>query len=233
MAYIKNTAFEVYVTNSKRNDTQNITGKFGSFTDGTFTPDDCSAGFLCTQHSLLPNSGYESAQSFNSASGNFEKATGVKNGNSWYMVAAAGKATGLTGDHTGIYACNTYNVNRLGSGDMIINFAGKTLGLGIPADERGDFTELIVGEQYNFGAGNFTTAPTDSLPYVTIANGLLAAQATAPTDGSVYFQVMKLDGRFTEGVYDAGAKYTLRCLRSAAAAARTAALEAPTPTPRT
>ena len=219
MAYIKNTAFEVYVTNSKRNDTQNITGKFGSFTGNDFTPDDCSAGFLCTQHSLLPNSGYESAQSFNSTSGNFEKATGVKNGNSWYMVAAAaGRATGLTGDHTGIYACNTYNVNRLGSGDMIINFAGKTLGFGIPADERGDFTELIVGEQYNFGAGNFTTVPTDSLPYVMIANGLLTAQAAAPTDGSVYFQVMKLDGRFTEGAYDAGAKYTLRCLRSVATA---------------
>lgn len=224
MAYIKNTAFEVYVTNSKRNDTQNITGKFGSFTGETFTPDDCSAGFLCTQHSLLPNSGYESVVTMgvneSGAATDFQKATGVKNGNSWYMIAAAaGKATGLTGDHTGIYACNTYNVNRLGSGDMIINFAGKTLGLGIPAGERGDFTELIVGEQYNFGAGNFTTVPTDSLPYVTIANGLLAAQAAAPTDGSVYFQVMKLDGRFTEGAYDAGAKYTLRCLRSAAATA--------------
>lgn len=223
MAYIKNTAFEVYVTNSKRNDTQNITGKFGSFTGNDFTPDDCSAGFLCTQHSLLPNSGYESVVTMgvneSGAATDFQKATGVKNGNSWYMVAAAaGKAAGLTGDHTGIYACNTYNVNRLGSGDMIINFAGKTLGLGIPADERGDFTELIVGEQYNFGAGNFTTVPTDSLPYVTIANGLLAAQAAAPTDGSVYFQVMKLDGRFTEGAYDAGAKYTLRCLRSAATA---------------
>lgn len=211
MAYIKNTAFEVYVTNSKRNDTQNITGKFGSFTGETFTPDDCSAGFLCTQHSLLPNSGYESAQSFNKESGKFEEAAGVKNGNSWYMIAAAnGKATGFTGDHTGIYACNTYNVNRLGSDDLIINFAGKTLGLGIPADERGDFTELIVGEQYNWRAGNFTTLPTDSLPYATIANGMLTAVATAPTDGSVYFAVLKLDGRFTEGAYDAGAKYTLR-----------------------
>ena len=59
MAYIKNTAFEVYVTNSKRNDTQNITGKFGSFSCQTFTPDVCSAGFLCVQNSLLPNEGYE------------------------------------------------------------------------------------------------------------------------------------------------------------------------------
>lgn len=224
MAYIKNTAFEVYVTNSKRNDTQNITGKFGSFAGDTFTAADCSAGFLCVQDRLLPNEGYENAYSatVDSSSGavnGWAAATGVRNGNSWYMVQATnGKATGLVGDHTGIYACNTYDVNRLGSGDLIINFAGKTLGLGIPADERGDFTELIVGEQYNFGEGNFSTKPTASLLYCTIANGLLVAQAAAPTDGSVYFQVMKLDGRFTEGAYDAGAKYTLRCLRSTAAA---------------
>ena len=85
MAYIKNTAFEVYVTNSKRNDTQNITGKFGSFTGNDFTPDDCSAGFLCTQHSLLPNSGYESVVTMgvneSGAATDFQKATGVKNGN--------------------------------------------------------------------------------------------------------------------------------------------------------
>lgn len=224
MAYMANTAFEVYVSSSKRNDTQNITGKFGSFTGQNFTPADCSAGFLCTQNSLLPNSGYENVitMGVNSSTGaatDFQTGIGVKNGNSWYMVAAAnGKATGLTGDHTGIYACNTYNVNRLGSGDLTINFAGKTLGLGIPADERGDFTELIVGEQYNWGAGNFTIVPTASLPYATIANGMLTAVAAAPTDGSIYFQVMRLDGRFTEGAYDAGAKYTLRCLRSAVAA---------------
>lgn len=221
MAYIKNTAFEVDVTNSKRNDTQNITGKFGSFTgtDGAFVPDVCSAGFLCVQNSLLPNEGYESAITRNTAGAGFIAATGLKNGNSWYMTAATnGKATGLTGDHTGIYASNTYDVARATLNDMAINIPGKTLGLAIPADERGDFTELIVGEQYNFGAGNFSTKPTDSLLFCTIANGLLVAQAAAPTDGSVYFQVMRLDGRFTEGAFDAGEKYTLRCLRSVAAA---------------
>ncbi len=81
MAYIAKTAFEVYVTNSKRNDTQNITGKFGSFSGDTFTPADCSAGFLCVQNSLLPNEGYESVTSFNNTWGAFEAATGVKNGN--------------------------------------------------------------------------------------------------------------------------------------------------------
>lgn len=220
MAYIENTAFEVYVSNSKRNDTQNITGKFGSFTgtNGAFVPDVCSAGFLCVQNSLLPNEGYESAITRGTTTA-WQEATGLNNGNSWYMTAAAnGKVTGLTGDHTGIFASNTYDVNRATLGDMAINIPGKTLGLAIPEDERGDFTEIIVGEQYNFGAGNFSTKPTTSLLYCTVANGLLVAQAAAPTDGSVYFQVMRLDGRFTEGAFDAGEKYTLRCLRSAVAA---------------
>ena len=220
MAYIKNTAFEVYVTNSKRNDTQNITGKFGSFSGQTFTPDVCSAGFLCVQNSLLPNEGYENVVTRGGADTNgFVEATGITNGNSWYMVTATnGNAVGLTGDHTGIYACNTYDVARATLGDLAINIPGKTLGLSVPADERSDFTELIVGEQYNCGAGNFSTKPTTDLLYCTIANGLLVAQAAAPTDGSVYFQVMKLDGRFTEGAFDAGEKYTLRCLRSKATA---------------
>ena len=219
MAYIQNTAFEVYVTNSKRNDTQNITGKFGSFTGDTFNPDICSAGFLCVQNSLLPNEGYESAITRGTTTP-WQAAPGLKNGNSWYMTTAPnGKATGLTGDHTGIYASNTYDVNKASLGnDMSINIPGKTLGLAIPADERGDFTELIVGEQYNFGAGNFSTLPTASLLYATIANGLLVAQTAAPTDGSIYFEVENLDGRFTEGPFDGGAKYTLRCLRSATAA---------------
>lgn len=217
MSYIANTAFEVYVSNSKRNDLQNITGKFGSFSGATFTPDVCSAGFLCVKNSLLPNEGYESVFSRGTDTP-FATATGLKNGNSWYMVAATnGAAGGMHGDHTGIYACNTYDVNRATAGDLVINIPGKTLGLPIPAGERGDFTELIVGEQYNFGAGNFGTLPTSELPYATISNGLLVATNTAPTDGSVYFDVMNLDGRFIEGAYDGGAKYTLLCRRSAVA----------------
>lgn len=218
MAYIANTAFEVYVSNSKRNDTQNITGKFGSFSDANFTPDVCSAGFLCVKNSLLPNEGYASSFSRGSSTA-WQNAGGLLNGNSWYMTAATnGVVTGYpTGDHTGIYACNTYDVNRATAGDLVINIPGKTLGLSVPANERGDFTEIVVGEQYNFGAGNFSTLPTETLKYATIVNGLLVAQAAAPTTSAVYFQVMKA-GRFTEGAYDSGAKYTLLALRSAVAA---------------
>ena len=101
---------------------------------------------------------------------------------------------------------------------MVINLPGKTLGLALPADERGDFTELMVGEQYNFGEGNFSTAPSDSLKFATIANGLLVAVAAAPTDGSVYFAIEDFGKRFIEGAYDGGQKITVRCLRSVKAA---------------
>ena len=219
MAKIANTAFEVYVSNSKRNDTQNITGKFGSFSGSNFTGDVCSAGFLCVLNSRLPLEGYENP--FALVSGAFEAADGLKNGNSWYLTQATnGVVTEATGDHTGIYAANTYDVNRVtDGGDITVNLAGKTLGLAIPKDERGDFTELIVGEQYNFGAGNFSTAPSSTLKYAKIVNGLWVAVAAAPTDGGIYAVVEDTTKRFTEGCYDAGQKITLRILRSVKASA--------------
>ncbi len=224
MPSITNTAFEVYVSNSKENATQNITGKFSKQSvkgnADNFKPDECPAGFLCIPDSPLPNEGYDTVYGKGDA-GTWKEATGLVNGNSWYMVAAAsGKLPYYSGDHTGIYACNTYNVAQAKLGNMAINIPGKTLGLPIPAGERGDFTELIVGEQYNFGAGNFSTLPDSDNLLVVIENGLLKAQPNVgkggklPTDGSIFFRVAKLDGRFTEGAFDAGAKYTLLCLRA-------------------
>lgn len=219
MAYIENTAFEAYVSNGKRNDLQNVTGKFGTVSDDTFTGEICSAGFLCTQNSLIPNEGYESSivRTTGSDDTGFSSASGYNNSNSWYMVAAeSGEVTGKPGDHTGIYACNSYDVNKAtdSTGAIVINLPGLTLGLALPKDEYGDFTEIIVGEIYNFGAGNFSTAPTSSLKYVSISSGLLVAQSAAPTSG-VYFKVLNADAddRFTVGAYDGGAKYTLQALR--------------------
>lgn len=42
-----NTMFEVKISNVSRNNTQNVTGLFGSFSDSDFTAADCDAGFLC------------------------------------------------------------------------------------------------------------------------------------------------------------------------------------------
>ena len=205
MAYIANTAFEVKVSNSIYDGIQNVAGKFGSFSGATFTPDVCSAGFMCTQNSLVPNQGYE------------RLTTPILNGNTWFFEAAAtGIVAGMTGSRTGIYAANTYNVNQVVSanGDLKYNLGVNTLGLAIPADEFGDFTELMVGEMYTWGVGNFASVPPVG-QYVEIANGLFtASSATAPTTaGTVYGQVLRTEP-FNEGASFWGDGYIVKIFRA-------------------
>lgn len=206
MAYIAKTAFEKKVSNGIYNGIQNVAGKFGSFDDTTFVPDVCSAGYLVEQNSLIPSEGYENLS------------TPILNGNTWYFVKAAdGIVAGFTADHTGIYAANTYNVHSVTSanGDMKYNLGLNTLGLAIPADEIGDFTELLVGEQYKFGAGNFAATP-DVGEYVTISNGLWSASSSsAPTTGAIYGEVLR-EEPFNEGASYWGPGYVVRILRSVA-----------------
>ena len=205
MAYIAETLFEVKVSNSVRNQTQHVAGKFGTNTGDSFVPADCSAGFLCVQNGLLPLEGYESFS--------------LLNGNSWFFNPATnGTSGGRYGDHTGIYAFDNYDVNKAVSGANKWNVGANTLGLGLPAGERGDFCEIIVGEQYTFGKGNFSTAPTASSKYATIANGLLVASADAPAAGSgVYFEILR-SINMNEGTSYAGAGYVLRAQRTLEAA---------------
>lgn len=210
MAFTANTAFEVKVSNGIYNGLTNIAGKFGSFSGSTFTPADISAGFFAVQNSLIPSEGYESIVDGSSN-------PKILNGNTWYMVAASsGIVAGFTGDHTGIYAANTYDVNKVTNGDLQYNLGEKTLGLGIPAGERGDFHELIVGEQYKFGAGNFASLPTVG-QYVLISGGKWSAsQASAPTTGAVYGKVLRTEP-FNEGASYFGEGYVVQILRSVAA----------------
>lgn len=210
MAFTANTAFEVKVSNGIYNGLTNIAGKFGSFADSTFTPADISAGFFAVQNSLIPSEGYESIVDGSSK-------PKILNGNTWYMTAASsGIVAGFTGDHTGIYAANTYDVNKVSNGDLQYNLGEKTLGLGIPAGERGDFHELIVGEQYKFGAGNFASLPTVG-QYVLISSGKWSAsQASAPTTGAVYGKVLRTEP-FNEGASYWGEGYIVQILRSVAA----------------
>lgn len=208
MASIANTAFEVSVSNITRNETQNIPGYFGSGTGESFVADICPSGFVCVRSELTLSEGYE--------------AQNILNGNTWRMIAAtSGIVEGRPGDHTGLYAFNSYdtamayqNINgnqwRIGA---------NTLGLELPAGVRGDFTELIVGEQYTFGAGNFSTAPTDltSTIYATIVNGLLVAGSSAPTDGSVYLKIYR-QKNFTVGTRNAPfVGYVCEVMRSVSA----------------
>lgn len=212
--FIEKTMFEAKVSNGARNSTQNVAGKFGTGTGTTFVGADCSAGLLCVRNGLIPVSGYEDIVD---SAGNPR----ILNGNTWYFNAANnGASGGAYGDHTGIYAFNNYDVNIVGSGDQQYHLGMNTLGLGLPNGNMGDFTEIIIGEQYQFGAGNFSTLPSAAnMKYITIANGLLVASASAPAGGSgVYFELLRTTN-VTEGVEAWGTGYVVVAKRTAEAAA--------------
>lgn len=210
MAYTENTLFEVTVSNSVHNQTQNVSGKFGTGTGASFMAADVSAGTLCVQNGNLPLEGYETLV-------DSSKNPKYYNGNSWYFNAAAnGKSGGRYGDHTGIYASNTYDVPKAVQGKNTYNIGADTIGLGVPAGERSDFTEIIIGEQYTFGAGNFTAA-VGTKTYFTISNGFLTP-AAAPASGSgVYFKLIRTKD-VNYGTRYFGKGYVLEALRTAEAA---------------
>ena len=213
MASVPNTAFEVKVSNIERNNTQNVAGKFGAGTGASFVSDICPSGLLCVQGALLPNEGYE---------GLGPSGANILNGNTWEFTAAAnGNAGGMLGDHTGIYAFNSYDVRQITDGSTVWKLGANFLGLELPANVVGDFTEIIIGEQYKFGAGNFSTVPASATAiYATIANGQLVASATAPAAGSgVYFEILREEA-FSVGARSAGYMgYVCRAKRTASAAA--------------
>lgn len=198
-----NYMFEVTVSNSVRNQTQNVPGKFGTGTGATFASEVCQAGTICVQNGLIPSEGYED---FN-----------ILNGNTWYFNAAtSGAVSGNPGDHTGLYAFNNYDVNKAVSGDNQWNLGSNTLGLSLPAGNRGDFTELMVGEQYTWGADNFTAVPTQGQNYATIANGKWTPAATEPTTAGVYAEILRTKP-VNEGTTYWGDGYVLKIKRAIAA----------------
>lgn len=197
MAFIAKTAFEVKVPPVAHDFGGNVPGYFKSSGDYA----DCSAGFLCVKDALTGSEGYS--------------AYSILNGNTWDFVACAnGNSSGRYGDHTGIYAFNCYNVNQVADGDNLYPVGARTLGLGLPAGRRGDFTELVVGHTYKFGAGNFTAVPGSGEIYCTIANGLLTASSSAPTAGDGYYGVIEKTEHFTEGASDWGTGYIVRIERT-------------------
>jgi hypothetical protein len=181
MAFTENTAFELKVSNHEFDSTANITGRF---VDGSQSPADCSAGFLCTRLNTHVNEGYS-----------------VGNGNTWNMIAATDAA--VLGDT--IYACNPHNVQEIaGKGGNVYKIGPETLGLGIPAGELDTFTRIdfLPGDrQYRFGIGNISGS-LGSNDYLTIDDGMLKPAASAPaTNGALYFKVLR-SGYFTEGAYN-------------------------------
>lgn len=182
MAAITNSAFELRVSNHLFDTTKNITGKFQNSTPAD---EECAAGFLVVPGERLPNEGYAD----------------IKNENAYYMGAAA------TATDEAIYACNTFNVQEvtdpLGN---VYKVGTNTLGLPIPAGQRGTYTRIDEGDMMRFGIGNFTTAISTNgfatLGTSTNAGKLVPAASAPTTTGALYFEIVG-SGTFTQGAYAA------------------------------
>lgn len=193
-------AFEVIVSNSKNNDTQNVTG---IAVDGSGNLIQAISGNIYVVDELTLNEGYTEA--------------GIKNTNTTLMKAAeSGAVEGRPGDHTGLYVHNTYNVNVLSDGQLKVNFPGKTLGLITIPGERSDYTELIVGEKYKFAISNFSAAASYSVGNIfTVDDGVWKlTEAESVNAGDVYAVLTKIS-QFTEGGMYAGTGYVLEIKRKA------------------
>ena len=187
MAYIANTAFEVKVTNAVFDETANITGVFQN---GSGSPEICSAGFLCVRGDRLENGGY----------------TGIKNKNAYYM-----KAAGAT-DNEAIYACNTFNVAQTvdPSTGNVYKIGANTLGLPIPAGERGTYTRIDFDKgdkKYRFGIGNASTTLGENkctLHLLKPEHSLLSEHAQASdilTSKHIAYSRHKKGGHNNERIY--------------------------------
>lgn len=186
MSFTAQTAFEARITNNALDSLANIAGKYYVSTTAT----DCDAGQLCTRDSLLDCEGF----------------SGVKNENTWKMVAATSSADA----NDVIYACNTYDTKLLSDGRNNWFVGHETLGLGIPAGRYGNFTRINFDGQsvYRFGAGN-VTLNTSTDTFFTIDAGKLTSTASEPTTaGKIYF-TLRAKGNFVEGMQASFAYYDL------------------------
>lgn len=184
-----NTAFELRVSNHVWEKQKNITGLYQPDT----VPVTCYAGQLVVQGTQLPNEGY----------------TSLNNENAWVMV---NPGDDLTQD---IYACNTFNANEIQDPvtGNIYKVGSNTLGLPIPAGQRGTYTRIDEGDMMRFGIGNFAATPTVGEYAVINEAGVLTPSASVPTDiNTLYFEVLST-GSFTQGAYASFAYYLLRAKR--------------------
>lgn len=133
------------------------------------------------------------------------KGDGIPSGGAYMTAAANGTAK--------LYACNTTDVQRLGAPNGNRYAVGvNTLGLGVPSGNKGAYTELLPGESYAFGPGNFSTLVTTANKYATVANGLLSGTSVEPSAADGYY--FELDAEmgidwFVEGNGNAYSRYNL------------------------
>ena len=190
MAFIKDSAFEVKVSNHEFDSLSNITGKYqASGADAEIGP-----GFLCVRETLIPNEGYENVGPANAA-------VTLTNTNTWVMKDAGESDTA----QKGIYACNPHDVNMVTDGlGNVWKIGGNTLSIKVPEGYLVTWTRITFDNVcvYRFGIGNLS-AEVGENKFFTINNGLLVPAADAPTGaGKPYFELVRT-GTFPEGAYSA------------------------------
>lgn len=191
MALIANTMFEARSTNAVFDELANITGVFYNASSAV---EICSAGFLCTRSAQYAAQGYSN----------------IKNDNAWQMIEAEST------NYSGIYACNTYNVQTASTGSgNVYKIGTETLGLPVPAGQPATFTKIDFDSNdkiYRFGIGNLSAAISTNT-YFTVANGLLVPAATAPANaGTPYFKLIGT-GSATRGSYAGMTYYDVMAMR--------------------
>ena len=210
MAFIANTAFEFKVPRDLPHEVL-VSGKFGTLAGTTYTGVDASAGQLAVRSLQTENGAYASAKDYQ---GN---AYTVTNPNDWiFTKATSGIVTGRPGDGTGIFALDVSDVQKATVGSNVYNIGAETLGIGLPAGERGSWRELRVGQVYKFGAGNLTTAISTNKYATVSSDGLLTPAASAPTTGAIYF-ILRGTEPFNAGSRYKGDGYLYEVARSVSA----------------
>lgn len=129
---------------------------------------------------------------------------GIPAGGNYMTLAADGSKK--------LYAAYPADVQRIAAGDNLYAVGVRTLGLGIPAGVKDAFVELVEGETYAFGPGNFSALVTTTNKYATVTNGLLVGTSTAPSAGDGYYFELDTEmgiDTFVESNYDAFDRYNL------------------------
>ena len=107
---------------------------------------------------------------------------------------------------------NPCDVERLSDASNTWAVGAETLGLGLPADKKGPFTEIKEGETYAFGPSNFSTLVTASNKFATVSDGLLVGASELDSSfAGWYFELdeeMGIDA-FIEGAWNAFSRYNL------------------------
>ncbi len=185
MAFIEKTAFLPRMWNNRNNDLQNIAGKFGTLAGTVFTPNDCSAGFICNKGAHMATGGYQMTQ-----------ATDGKN--DVYFCNPGDVQRGKIGD--GLYA---EGINTLGLGipaGVLDTFSkaipGETYAFG-----EGNFSTVVSA------TNNYATI-TNGLLVGTNAAPAAGSGIYFQLDEGLGIDV------WTEANYAAGGRYNLLCCKA-------------------